>query len=117
MFIMSDSPNSSFWINCSASSMTNGTCSMNVYKTLGSVDPKNKDLKSFAQDTFAGLTMFIGFVVLAALVFSGFLMVLGGGDEKQYELGKKWVIYSIIWLLLVGFAYGIIRLIQLFAKG
>jgi len=107
-----------FWIDCTAEKMTDGTCTMNVYETLWSnVDPKNKDLKSFAQDAFWGFTMFIWFVVFVALIYSGFLMVLWGADEKQFETWKKWVIYSIIWLLLVWFAYGIVRFIQYVAQG
>ena len=81
------------------------------------VNPKNQDLKSLAQDSFAGFTMFIGFLVFVALVYSGLLMILWWADEKQYETWKKWVIYSIVGLLLVGFAYWIVRLIQFFAKG
>ena len=111
-------PSQNFWINCDSEKMVNGTCSTNVYETLwNDVNPKNQDLKSFAQDSFAGFTMFIGFLVFVALVYSGFLMILWWADEKQYETWKKWVIYSIVGLLLVGFAYWIVRLIQFFAKG
>jgi len=116
---MSATNNSSnFGINCTADQMSQWTCTMNVYETLWSnVDPEHKDLKGFAQDAFWGFTMFIGFVVFVALVYSGFLMILWWADEKQFETWKKWVIYSIIWLLLVGFAYGIVRFIQYVAKG
>ena len=114
---MAQTTNNDFWIECSAEQMTNGTCKMDVYKTLWwNVQPKNRDLKSFAQDAFGGFTMFIGFFVFVALVYSGFLMILWWADEKQYEAGKKWVIYSIIGLLLVGFAYGIVRFIQFLAQ-
>ena len=107
-----------FWIDCDANQMVNWNCKMEVYETLGdNVQPENRDLKSLAQDAFGGFTMFIWFFVFTALVYSGFLMILWWADEKQFEAGKKWVIYSIIGLLLVGFAYGIVRLIQLFAEG
>jgi len=105
------------WIECDADSLVNGECTMNVNKTIWIQHPKNKDLKSFTSDAFAWFTMFIGFVVFIALIYSGVLMVFGGADEKQFEKWKKWVIYSMIWLFLVGFAYWIIRLIQLIAKG
>ena len=102
-----------FWINCKASDMTQWACSMNVYETLWSnVDPENHNLKELSKDAFWGFTMFIGFVVMVALVFSWFLMILWWADEKQYETWKKWVTYSIIWLLLVWFAYAIVRLVQ-----
>jgi len=103
------------WINCSSTSLTDGTCSMNVYNTLW-VSPKNKNLKSFSVDAFSWATMFIGFVVFVAITYSWFLMITGWADEKQFENWKKGLIYSIIWLLLVGWAYGIVRFIQLIAQ-
>jgi len=106
---------SAAWINCSSTNLTNGTCSMNVYKTLW-VNPHDKTLKSFSQDAFGWATMFIGFVVFIAITYSWFLMITGGADEKQFENWKKGIIYSIIGLLLVGWAYGIIRFIQLIAR-
>ena len=107
-----------FWINCNSTELTNGTCSMNVYKTLWiKSNDHNKNLKTFSQDAFWWATMFIGFIVFVAIAYSGFLMITGGADEKQFENGKKGIIYSIIGLLLVGWAYGIIRFIQLVAKG
>lgn len=109
------SNNNNFWINCTAEQMTKWTCSMDVYETLW-INPAKKNLKEFTVDAFAWFTMFIWFVVFAALVYSGFLMILWGADEKQFETWKKGVIYSIIWLLLVGFAYWIVRLVQYIAR-
>ena len=102
-------------IDCDIDSLTNGGCTMNSNKILG-ISPKNKDLKDLSQDVIWWFTMFIGTLVLIALVYSWILMIFGGADEKQLENGKKWVKYSLIWLFLVGFSYGIIRLIQLIAK-
>ena len=103
-------------INCDTQSLTDGTCNMQVYETLWSVSPKNRDLKELSQDFVGGFTMFIWFVVFVALVYSWFLMILWWADEKKFETWKKWVIYSIIGLLLVWGSYGIIILIQLIAK-
>ena len=104
----------SAWITCSSKNLTNGSCSMDVYTTLW-VKPRNTDLKSFSQDVFSWATMFIGFIVFIAITYSGFLMITGGADEKQFESWKKGLIYSIIGLLLVGWTYGIVRFIQLVA--
>jgi hypothetical protein len=112
---MADTTNSNAWINCSSEGLTDGSCSMNVYNTLW-VHPKNKDLQSFSKDAFGWATMFIGFIVFIAITYSGFLMITGWADEKQFENGKKGLIYSIIGLLLVGWAYGIVRFIQLVAN-
>ena len=110
------SSTSSAWVNCSSEWLTNWTCSMDVYKTLW-VDPAHTDLKTFSVDAFSWATMFIGFIVFIAITYSWFLMITGWADEKQFENWKKWLIYSIIGLLLVGGAYGIIRFIQLIAQG
>ena len=105
-------------INCDIGSLTDWTCTMEVYETYGwAVEPHNRDLKSFTTDLVSWTTMFIWTVVLFALVYSWILMVIWWADEKKLETGKKWVYYSIIWLLLVGFSYWIIRLIQLLAHG
>jgi len=103
-------------IDCDTTSLTDGSCTMQVYDTLWSVHPKNKNLKDLSQDFIGWFTIFIGFVVLIALVYSWVLMIFWWADEKRFETWKKWVIYSIIGLLLVGGAYWIIRLIQLIAK-
>lgn len=108
----------SFWVDCSSEQLKNWKCSMNVYKTLWMDGSKSthKNLKEFSQDFFSWVTMFIGFIVFIAITYSGFLMITWWADEKQFENWKKWLIYSLIWLLLVGWAYGIIRFIQLIAK-
>jgi len=110
---MADSTN--MWINCSSESLTNGSCSMDVYQTLW-ISPHSKNLKSFSVDAFSWASMFIGFVVFIAITYSWFLMITGWADEKQFENWKKGLIYSIIGLLLVGWAYWIVRFIQLIAQ-
>lgn len=107
---------SNFGIECSTEQLKNWSCSMKPYEVLWTnVNPENQNLKDFSQDLFAWATMFIGFVVFISIAYSGFLMITWWADEKQFDNWKKGLIYSIIWLLLVGWAYGIIRLIQLIA--
>ncbi len=104
-------------VDCSSAQLKDGSCSLDPYAVLwGNVNPENKDLKSFSQDLFAWATMFIGFIVFIAIAYSGFLMITWWADEKQFDNGKKGLIYSIIGLLLVGWAYGIIRFIQFVAQ-
>lgn len=111
-FLFFTTNNMAAWgINCDVKKLTKWACTMDVYETV-QVNPKNQDLQSFSVDLFAWLTMFIGFVVFVAIVYSWFLMITGWADEKQFENWKKWVIYSSIWLVLVGWAYAIIKIIQ-----
>jgi len=105
-----------FGINCKTDQLKDGSCSMNMYEILWNVNSENQDLQSFVQDLFWWVTMFIGFIVFIAITYSGFLMITWWADEKQFDTWKKWIIYSLIWLFLVGWAYGIIKFIQLIAK-
>lgn len=103
-----------FGIHCSSWQLIDGSCNMDVYAVYWwKVDPSDTDLQSLSTDIFSWATMFIGFIVFVAIAYSGFLMITWWADEKQFENGKKWLIYSLIWLFLVGWAYGIIRFIQL----
>jgi hypothetical protein len=105
------------WIDCNADMITKWECTMNTYELLWEdVNPKSHDLKSFAQDAFTWATMFIWFVAFSALIYSGFMMITWWYDEKRYETWKRGVVFSLLWLLLVWFAYGIVRFIQFIAR-
>ena len=102
-----------FGIECKADQLQDGSCSMKPYEVLWeNVDPENQNLKEFSQDLFAWATIFIGFIVFISIAYSGFLMITWWEDEKLFDNWKKGLIYSLVGLLLVGWAYGIIKMIQ-----
>jgi len=101
-----------WWIDCKQDQLINGSCTQKIYETVG-VDPANKDLESFVPDAIAGITLFIGTVVFAALIYSGILLIIWGANEQMITRWKEGVKYSLIWLILVWLSYGIIRMLQL----
>ena len=105
-------------IHLSDDCLTQGTCSLSIYKTLKiREDSPENNLETVVQDVFLGATFFIGTLAAIWLIISGLMMVLGGASESKFEQGKKWFQYSIIGLLLVMFSYSLIRLVEYIAQG
>ncbi len=71
----------------------------------------------FFQDIILGATMFIGTVVSIALIASGLMYIFSSVDSGLKAKAKKWIISSIIGLVLVSSALLIIRLVQFLAMG
>lgn len=71
----------------------------------------------FVQDAILASTMLIWTIVTIAFIWSGILFILAGrkGDSSTQQKATKWIIYSIIGLILVICSYWIIRLIQYIA--
>ncbi len=105
-----------WWINCDQASLINGSCTQQINETMGANPPK-KTLEVFVPDAIGALTLFIGTIVFAALMYSGVLLIIGGANEQMITRGKEGVKYSLIGLILVWLSYGIIRMIQLVAQG
>ena len=65
-----------------------GNCS--IYQTLKiRQDSEDNSAQTIVQDIFLGATFFIGTLATIGFLVSGFLMVMGGASEAQYEKGKK----------------------------
>lgn len=105
-------------IECSQDQLINWQCKLNIYKTVGIREwNENQDPKSFIQDIINWATMFIWTVVTIALVYSGFMYVYAGSTGEETSKYKKWIMKSLVGILIVGSSYAIIRLIQFLAKG
>jgi hypothetical protein len=60
-------------------------------------------------DTVIGWLLFItSFIAVLAIIISGLMIVLSGGDKDMAEKGKKGVQYSVIGLIVIILAYVII---------
>ena len=103
-----------FGIDCSTAKLIKWECTMKPYETLW-IQPKNQKLSSFTKDAIWWATMFIGFLVFAALIYSGVLLIMWWWNEQMISRWKEWIKYSLIWLLLVGMSYWIIQIIQALA--
>lgn len=51
-------------------------------------------------------------LTVVIIIIGGLLLVTAGGNEKQVEMGKKCIMYSLIGLVLIIMSNGIIRLLQ-----
>ncbi len=55
------------------------------------------------------LNGFIALVTIIMIMYAGFLILTGGGDEEKSEKAKKIITYAIIWVLIILFSYVIYR--------
>lgn len=109
-------------ITCDETQLVNGQCKLSIYDTLGirqsvrnTWDPTSVGL--FVQDIVLSATFFIGTLVTIALVISGLMYIFAASSGKDPANAKKWIIWSLVGLLIVVSSYVIIRLVQYIAKG
>jgi hypothetical protein len=94
---------------------------MNIYETLW-MWHKSKtwwdetSVMTFLQDIIYAATYFIGTVVAAALILSGFFYVYSWANSNLRTRAKSWLKNSLIWLVLVTLSVIIIRAIQFLAQ-
>ncbi len=108
----------SMWINMDSDCLLNWQCSYNIYETLWiRKSDQNPKVSSFMQDIVLAATTFIGTVIAIILVVSGVLYIVAAiwWNSSLADTAKKWLINSVVWLLLVVWSYAIIRLIQFLA--
>lgn len=98
--------------------MTNGWCSLDIYKTLQLREDTQwqNHAEYFVQDLFLWATFFIGTLAAIGLIISWVMMIFGGASESSYEKWKKWMKYSIIGIILVLLSYTAIRMVQFIAQ-
>ena len=118
----SNSPTSVMGIECSSAQLLNGQCKLNIYDTLGIRQSVRNpgDATSvgvFVQDIVLSATFFIGTLVTIALVVSGIMFIFAASSGKDPANAKKWIVGSLVGLLIVVSSYVIIRLVQYIAKG
>jgi hypothetical protein len=47
---------------------------------------------------------FVGLIAVVVIVIAGIMLVISGGDEQQKDKAKKIIIYTIVGMLVIGFA-------------
>ena len=107
----------SLWIACDENQIKYGQCKFNINKPL-MIKEENDDPtpSSLLEDGVLGATFFIGAVVTVGLIISALKLIYGSiiwGDVDTY---KKSVTSSLIWLIIVLWAYIIVRVIQYLAR-
>lgn len=106
------------WINMNSGCLINWQCSYNIYKTLGiRKSDQNPKVSTFVQDIVLWVTMFLWTVISLVLIISGVLYILAGiqWNSSKADMAKKWIINSLLGLVLVTGSYALVRLIQFVA--
>ncbi len=106
------------WINMNSDCLVNWQCSYNIYQTLGirKSDPDPK-VSTFVQDIVLWVTIFLGTVIALILVVSGILYIIAAiqWNSSKADMAKKWIINSLLALVLVTWSYALVRLVQFVA--
>lgn len=104
------------WIKCSQDQLRNWQCTFDAYKAIGiRADQPDTNVKTFIQDFAISSTFFIGTVVAVGLMYSWWLFITAK-DDAAASKGKNGIKWSFIGIILVIFAYTIIRMVQYVAK-
>ncbi len=76
-----------------------------VYTDFGCINTSVKGIINFTYK----LVLTIGFMIaFAVIIFSGYLIMMSGGDPEQLNRGKSLLTKAIIGLLVIVFAYAIL---------
>ncbi len=116
----STQPISSVGIDCRPDQMTNGTCSLSVYKLLWiRQSTPNPNPGILINDLVLSATFFIGTVATLAIIYSWFMLVRNNatGNSEDRTKARNNIINALIGIALVSLSYTIIRLIQYLAAG
>ena len=105
------------WISCNEDQLVNGQCKFNINETLGIKKWETNSVGILVQDIVLSATFFIGTVVTIALIVSWLMYIFAASSGKDPANAKKWIMWSLIGLLIVVSSYIIIRLVQYIAKG
>jgi len=55
------------------------------------------------------MNSFIALIVMIMIIYAGFLVLTGGGDEEKNDKAKKTITYAIIGILLLIFSFVIYK--------
>ena len=109
-----------WWYACDSASIDiqyckDGTCSLS-----GSVDATKKlawglftekPLAAFAQDVVRYLLGFVTIIGVIYVIYAGFQLMTGGGDEEKVKKARQIIIYVLVGIVLMWLAYAIVQLI------
>jgi len=68
----------------------------------------NPDLRAQVLTIVNYFLAFLGLICVIAVIYFGFLMVIAGGDEKQYEKGRKGILYLGLGIIIILLSYAIV---------
>jgi len=68
----------------------------------------------FIGDLISQLIQYVAAIAVIALMWSGIMYLVSSGEEEKTNRAKKWIIWSLVWVVLSISAYGIIELVNTF---
>jgi hypothetical protein len=104
------------WIDINQQCLVNWQCKFDIYSTLWIRQSLPRETRSspwiFVQDIILSATFFVGTLITWVLIISWLLFVFAAAKPDLQSRAKKWVMWSLIWLLFVVWSYAFVRLIQ-----
>lgn len=104
------------WIEMNPDCLINWQCKFDIYQTLWIRQSLPRETRSspwiFIQDIILSATFFVGTLITAVLIISWLLYVFAWVNAGLADKAKKWITWSLIWLLFVVWSYAFVRLIQ-----
>lgn len=64
------------------------------------------------KNTISSLFTVAGVVVLAYIIWAGFIFMTSGGESEKKEKAQKQIIAAVIGLLIIVFAYAIVNIVE-----
>ncbi|MCH2188502.1 pilin [Candidatus Gracilibacteria bacterium] len=68
----------------------------------------------FTGNLISDLIQYVAVIAVIALMGSGIMYLLSSGEEEQTNRAKKWIIWSLVGVILSISAYGIVGLLNTF---
>jgi type IV secretory pathway VirB2 component (pilin) len=66
-------------------------------------------ISEFAQVVIRYLMSFISIIAVIYIIYAGFSVMIGGGDEEKVKKAKNIILYVVVGILIMWLAYGIVK--------
>ena len=105
----------SFASNCQTSIYVCGNGECGVKEGVSSVGKwmdgllTDKPISQFIQDVVKYLLSFISIIGVIYIIYAGFQLMIGAGDEEKMKKAKQIILYVVIGIVVMWLAYGIVN--------
>lgn len=108
-----------WWASCAdpgeISYCKDGSCSIEKWsdavKTATNGLLSDKSLTAFITDTVLYFLWFVTLIGVLYVIYAGFQIMTGGGDEEKIKKARQIIIYVLIGIVVMWLAYSIVMLI------
>ncbi|MDD3646128.1 MAG: TrbC/VirB2 family protein [Candidatus Gracilibacteria bacterium] len=82
-----------------------------VKNTVNDIE-KDRKFSQYVQDVIQYILGFISLVAVIYIIYAGFMILIGAGDEDKLKKSKQTILYVIIGIVLIWLAYSIVAFIM-----